>query len=125
MYDKIKAFIKKYKYYIVTFGGVITSIISVNYFRNRTIKRNLQRVDSQLSASERLINEQQVTNKGLAAELSKSRNNLSELKSKFEDTKRTSRELELINSEIIYESRRLEGVLSDFKKFIDENSVRE
>ena len=125
MYEKIKAFFKKYKYYLITFGGVITSIIGFNYFRNRTIKRNLQRVDSQLSESDRLISEQQVTNSELEKQLSKSRSTVSELRSKFETAKRTSSELEIINSELTDESKRVESVLSDFRKFIDENSVGE
>jgi len=122
MYEKIK---KIFNIIWLPFSFIFTTLLGINYFRNRTIKRNLQRVNEQLGESDRIIKEQQITNKELTKQLEQSRNIVSELKSKFENSKRTVSELEVIDREIGKESERTSEILIKLRKFIDENSGSE
>lgn len=125
MYEKIKAFFKKYKYVIISVASAITALLGVDYFRNRAIRNNLERINSKLAEADRLIEQQQATNTKLARELEQSRSIVYELESKFNDTKRNSSELDIINSELTEESANIERGLSKLREFIDANSSRE
>ncbi len=122
MYEKIKDFFKKYKSIIVAVGSAITAMLGVNYFRNRAVERNLQRINDQLSESDRIIEQQQLANSELAKQLEQSRSIVSELRSKFEASKRTAGELQVIDSELTEESRKTGEVLDKLRNFIDTNS---
>lgn len=125
MYDKVKAFFKKYKYIIISVASAIFAALGVNYFRNRAIKRNLQRINGELAESDRLIKQQQLENSKLARELEQSRAIVYELKQKLNDSKRTASELDAINGELESESSNIKRGLDKLKDLIDNSSSRE
>lgn len=125
MFEKVKEWFKKNKSYIITIGGIITALLGINYFRNRAIKRNLERVNSQLSESDKLLEQLESDNRELRAELEKSRNIIYELEQEFERSNNEVRELERINIGLERESSNIESGLEKLRKFIDENSSRE
>ena len=125
MYEKIKAFFKKYKSIIITIIGLILSSVGINYIRNKSIKRNLQRINDKLSESDRLISEQQIANSELTRQLEQSRSTVYELEQKLRDSKRTANELEIIDNELTRESENIEQGLIKLREFIDKNSSTE
>ena len=122
MYEKIKAFFQKYKSIIITIIGLILSSVGINYIRNKSIKRNLQRINDKLSESDRLIKEQQIANSELTRQLEQSRSTVYELEQKLRDSKRTANELEIIDNELTRESENIEQGLIKLREFIDKNS---
>lgn len=125
MYEKIKAFFQKYKSIIITIIGIILSSVGINYIRNKSIKRNLQRINDKLSESDRLIKEQQIANSELTRQLEQSRSIVYELEQKLRDSKRTANELEIIDNELTRESENIEQGLIKLREFIDKNSSTE
>jgi septal ring factor EnvC (AmiA/AmiB activator) len=122
MYEKIKAFFKKYKSIIITIVSSILTMLGINYIRNRAIERNLQRANEQLAESDRIIKEQQIANNELTKQLEQSRTTVYELEQKFRASKRTANELEVIDGELKKESSRTSEILNKLRNFIDDNS---
>lgn len=116
MYEKVK----KYWKVVVGFIGSIATLLCVNYFRNRAIRANLQRVNDQLAESDAIISKLSSTNNELKTELEQSRSIVSRLESEFNNSVGNAEELERINSELESESSNVEAILLKFRKFLDE-----
>lgn len=116
MYEKLK----KYWKAIVGFIASIATLLCVNYFRNRAIRANLQRVNDKLAEADSIIKRLSNTNRELENELEQSRSIVSRLESQFNNSVSNAEELERINSELTDESSNVETILLKFRKFLDE-----
>ena len=112
--------LKKYWKAIVGFIASIATLLCVNYFRNRAIRANLQRVNDKLAEADELIKRLSNTNKELENELEQSRSIVYKLESEFNNSVTNVEELDRINSELESESSNVETILSKFRKFLDE-----
>lgn len=117
--------LKKYWKAIVGFIASIATLLCVNYFRNRAIRANLQRVNNQLAESDAIISKLSSTNRELENELEQSRSVVYKLESEFNNSIGNAEELERINTELTDESNNVETILSKFRKFLDEASETE